>query len=324
MREAEAKPGGAGRRVAQDGVRAGRVPYNVDVIAVGNAASEDTRGRSPARRRRRPAGAAWPLVAGLALGALVLGGCGERRSTTAPTETAAAQAAAGRPGGAVRTALAADADLADVIDALFLGSGPLVPRDGVTACPVPRRVWAGFPRGTALRVRVSTTAPADALRTLRQVLPQVALATGGSVSAALEVTPEEDPRPGDGEVSVTSSPRPETEGCRSATACIQWGFEERGVLRSVRVVEGEGQGAADYVRDVLGRGIMGMCRISTRRIPGAGGSLMSVEPDGAGARPGLTAVDIEAARAVYASGLDPGAGRKDFIRVGLVPVRAGQ
>jgi hypothetical protein len=211
-----------------------------------------------------------------------------------------------------------------VIDALFLGSGPLVPRDGVTACPTSRRVWTGFPRGTVLRVRVSTAVPADAQRALRQVLPQVALATGGSVRAALEPTPGDDPQPGDAEVSVAGGAGVPPDGCRGTSGCVQYGFADRGVLRSVRVVEADGQGSGDYVRDVLGRGIMGLCRISARRLAGSGGSLMAAESDGAGSQPGLTAVDLEAARAVYASGLEPGAARKDFIRVGLVPMRTGQ
>lgn len=298
------------------------MPYNVRVILVGNAPS-GAKGRGPdVPRPRGPGRSPRRLLAGLSLGGVLLSGCGDGRSTTGPSETTAAQAAAGR--GAVRSAVTPDVDLADVIDALFLGSGPLVPRDGRTACPVPRRVWAGFRRGTTLRVRVSSTVPADAQRALRQVLPQVALATGGSVAAALEVTPEADPLPGDDEVTVAASPRPQTQNCRSTTACAQGAFEGRGVLQSLRVVEADGRGPGDYVRDVVGRGIMAMCRISTRRIAGAGGSLMSAEPDGGGGRLGLTPVDIEAARAVYASVLDPGAKRKDFIRVGLVPARTGQ
>ena len=248
----------------------------------------------------------------LLLGTLLLVGCGDGRSSTTPTEAKSA-----------RAALAPDVDLADVIDALFLGSGPMVARDGVTACATSRRVWTGFPRGTVLRVRVSSAVPVDAQRALRLVLPQVALATGGSVRAVLEPTPEEDPRPGDAEVSVAAAGAA-ADGCRGTAGCVQFGFAERGVLRWVRVVEADGQGTGDYVRDVLGRGIMGLCRISARRLAGSGGSLMAAEPDGAGSQPGLTPADVEAARAVYGSALEPGAARKDFIRVGLVPARTGQ
>ena len=43
------------------------------------------------------------------------------------------------------------------IEALFLGTGPLIPQDNFTACVTNRGQWAGFPRGTAVRVVASTT-----------------------------------------------------------------------------------------------------------------------------------------------------------------------
>ena len=43
------------------------------------------------------------------------------------------------------------------IEALFLGTGPLIPQDNFTACVTNRGQWAGFPRGTAVRVVASST-----------------------------------------------------------------------------------------------------------------------------------------------------------------------
>jgi len=44
--------------------------------------------------------------------------------------------------------------ITEAVEALFLGSGPLIPTDGFVACPT-QGVWSGFPRGTTVRVIVS-------------------------------------------------------------------------------------------------------------------------------------------------------------------------
>ncbi len=76
----------------------------------------------------------------------------------------------------------------------------------------------------------------------------------------------------------------------------------------------------DYVHDVVGHGIIGMCHIDARRICGPENSLMSRGADvfSGETAAALTALDVAAAKAVYASKLDPDATRDDFIKHRLI------
>jgi hypothetical protein len=72
--------------------------------------------------------------------------------------------------------------------------------------------------------------------------------------------------------------------------------------------------------------LLGLCHIDARQIGGAEGSLMSGGP---GVTPGsgaatLTDLDLAAIRAVYASSVNPGAGRSTFLAARLVNLQAGQ
>ncbi len=148
-------------------------------------------------------------------------------------------------------------------------------------------------------------------------------ATRGVVRTAIEETPELDPVPGTDEVTVSAVADPRAGGCRAASGCVQHGFRGRGILRSIRVVEALTHGAVDYVRDVVGRGVLGMCQINGRRVAPAGGSLMSLQPGTSRTLGGLTPLDLEATQAVYGSTLEPGASRDDVVRAGLVHRHAG-
>jgi hypothetical protein len=244
------------------------------------------------------------------LAALGLLGCGAQDVLTAPAQ---------------RSRVAAETvDPADATDALFMGAGPLIPRDGNSACPL-TRVWTGFPRSTTVRVRASSQVPPNAQAALRAAVDQVAGATGGAVRAIFELV-DGDLLPGPNEVTVTVRGRPRDEGCASDRGCVQQMFRAPGVLLSSRVVEPPDQPVAEYVRHAIGRGILGMCQIDARLIGGAGNSVMGA---GSGARPGdgaasLTALDLAATQAVYTSALGPGATRKDFLDAGLVHVQAGE
>ncbi len=248
---------------------------------------------------------------------LLLVSCGSPTTTpSTPSATPAAErVASGQVPAHTSRLLAAGVDIADVIDALFLGSGPDVAPNAQTACPI-QRVWTAFPRGTVVRVRVSSTVSPEARAAMQQALAQVTTATRGVVRTAIEETPELDPVPGTDEVTVSAVPDPRAVGCRAASGCVRDGFRGRGILQFIRVVEALTQGAGDYVRDVVGRGVLGMCQVNGRRVAPAGGSLMSVEPGTSRALGGLTPLDLEATQAVYGSTLEPGAPRDDFGRAG--------
>ena len=214
------------------------------------------------------------------------------------------------------------AENADVIEALFLGSGPLTPADGSHACPL-TNYWKGFPRGTTVKVRLSTTVSEKVREAIEQALRQVPEATNGAIDATFELTEDANPMPEQNEVTLTFHPDPLSQGCIFDRGCIIHRFESKdrpGILRSGRAVQAADLPVNDYVHDVVGHGVIGMCHIDAKRICGPENSLMS---RGAGVFSGetaieLTALDLSAAKAVYGSPLDPGATRDDFIEHRLI------
>jgi hypothetical protein len=213
----------------------------------------------------------------------------------------------------------------DVIDALFLGTGPLIPRDGASECPL-QGLWSGYPRGSSVRLRVSGRVPVAAQAGLAAAIDSLGGATGGALTVALAVVPDVDPQPGVNEVTVTETLLPRTAGCPSDAGCVQYRFAGRGLLMGARVVAPPGRSVAAYVHDAIGHGVLGLCHLAASKIGGGDASLMSAGfgvPPGSGAST-LTALDLEAIRAVYASSVSPGASRSAFLAARLVNLQAGQ
>ena len=214
------------------------------------------------------------------------------------------------------------AENADVIEALFLGSGPLTLADGSHPCPL-TDYWKGFPRGTTVKVRLSTTVSEKVREAIEQALRQVPEATNGAIDATFELTEDANPMPERNEVTLTFHPDPLSQGCIFDRGCIIHRFESKdrpGIFRSGRAVQAADLPVNDYVHDVVGHGVIGMCHIDGRRICGPENSLMSRGP---GVFSGETAIeltplDVAAAKAVYGSKLDPGATRDDFIKHRLI------
>jgi hypothetical protein len=261
--------------------------------------------------RRRPR---RELAAGI-VAALLLAACGNSQSPTDPARLSEARRV--------------EADLAvktpDVVDALFLGSGPLIPRDGAVDCPL-QGFWSGYPRGASVRLRVSSRVPGPAQAAIAGAVGALSGATASSLLVNMEVTPEPDPLPGVNEVTVTEAALPRAAGCSSDAGCVQYRFAGRGLLMSARIVEPRAQSPSVYVHDTVGHGVLGLCHIDARLIGGGENSLMSGgpgTPPGAGA-PTLTGLDLDAIRTVYASGVNPGAARSTFLAARLVNLQAGQ
>jgi hypothetical protein len=266
------------------------------------------------RRARRIRRLRSRLGAAAAAGWLAAG-CGSGQS---PTE--AARLAEGR-----RIEARETPKIPDVVDALFLGTGPLIPRDGPPDCPF-QGFWSGYPRGSAVRLRVSGRVPAAVRGGLEAAIAPLGVATGGALTVVLSVVPEVDPQPGVNEVTVTEVPLPRAAGCPSDAGCVEYRFAGRGLLMGARVVAPPGQSVGAYVHDAVGHGVLGLCNVDAGQVGGAEASLMSTGfgvPPGAGA-PTLTALDLEAIGSVYASSLNPGAPRSAFLAARLVNLQAGQ
>ncbi len=221
-----------------------------------------------------------------------------------------------------------DGFMKDYIEAIFLGTGPLIPQDGFTACPTRVGQWATFPRGTDITVIVSNTLDngsdgEDTKLLVEQALATVSVATLGNILTVFMVTDDPDPHPGLNEVTATDHPSPQDTGCTFERGCVHIEFTEpgSGVMISSRSTLRESIQPSDaFVHDVIGHGILGMCHIDQALIGGNAKSLMAGGP---GAFTGLipdklSELDIAAAQAVYGSSLNPGATRDDFVNAGLI------
>jgi hypothetical protein len=221
-------------------------------------------------------------------------------------------------------------DLGDYVEALFLGSGPLIPanqtRDPNLACSR-RGIFSGFPRGTTVRNRVSAQIPSQYRDAIKFVLDQIPAATVGQISTTFEVVPE----------GVTIPIRVDNQmahvglqstaelvgacGSLAGNACL--GYNERpfpgGVIRwsTGYYVLPNITFPQPYAHEP-GHGILGMCHINADAIGGWEQSLMATA-DIAGNQPfRLTPFDIEALQSVYGSSVVPGARRAEFAAAGLV------
>ena len=214
------------------------------------------------------------------------------------------------------------------IEAIFLGTGSLAPQDDFTACVTRKGQWAAFPKGTVVRVIVSSTLNlgsdgVDTKELIENALASVSEATLGHIQTEFFVTEDPDPMPGLNEVTATDHPSPQDTGCQFERGCLHFDFLEPGsgiIVSSRSTLKESTQPADAFVHDVIGHGIMGMCHIDQELIGGNDKSLMAGGP---GAFTGiipdqLSELDITASKADYGSSLNPGAERADFIVAGLI------
>jgi Bacterial Ig-like domain (group 2) len=214
----------------------------------------------------------------------------------------------------------------DYIEALFLGSGPLTPTDGVIGCPRSFGRWLGFPAGTSVELLVSPTVPQFSATALATAAGQVPTASAGALSITVAATSDANPLPAVNQVTATMHGDPMSLGCGFPQGCTRFTFGANpSLIVSARAILVTGQTAAAYVHDAIGHGVMGLCHVDGNLIGGARLSLMSYGPGVfSNQLPSeLSAFDLIATQAVFRSGLSPGAARDDFLRLGLVnPVNA--
>ncbi len=223
-------------------------------------------------------------------------------------------------------------DLGDYVEALFLGSGPLIYSPNLS-CPRPG-MWSAFPRGTTVRNRASAQIPAQYRDTIRAVLDQVPQATAGRLATTFEVVPEDAPAHVENQmvhVALRSTTELQVACGSTGSACIAYNSPiERGGPFSGGVIRWSAgyyvvttiQSTRPYAHEP-GHGVLGMCHINADAIGGRQHSLMS-----AGDTPAPTAAtsqserlspfDIEALQAVYGSSVAIGARRPEFVAAGLI------
>ena len=217
----------------------------------------------------------------------------------------------------------------DYVEALFLGTGPLTPTDGTIGCPRSFGRWLGFPANTSVQLIVSASVPQFGAAALSVGANQVPEASVGSLSVMVGATADLDPRPAPNQVTATMHANPISLGCGFPQGCTQFTFgaADLSQIVSARAILVTGQTAAAYVHDAIGHGVMGLCHVDGNRIGGARLSLMSFGPGVFSDQlpQQFSSFDLIATKAVFRSGLRPGATRDDFLRVGLVnPIGASR
>ena len=221
-------------------------------------------------------------------------------------------------------------DLRNVIDALYFGSGPLVPQDGFTACISGSGRWITYAAGVTVRLIVSSTnVSALAQQAVQKTANQWAASTVGTNSVILQLTGDPDPRPGANEITIATHPDPVSQGCGFDRGCT-FLTVQGSLLIAARSIIGpsNSNNPSSYSHDAVGHGALGMCHIDGTLIGGARNTLMGGGPNVFSCSSTstsdtciaetLTPLDLAAAGAVYASGLPRGASRSAFLSAGLV------
>jgi hypothetical protein len=207
-------------------------------------------------------------------------------------------------------------DMRLFIEALFLGQGPWAAAGG--GCSAGQGIWAGWPRGSLVTIRVSNDLAANERDAVMGPVNQLDFATGGALRANVQYVEESNPTPARGEITVAKV----ADGCGpTAAGCAIPTFDARGVISAARIlrVGPPNPGLGPYAHE-LGHALYGFCHINSdiaisRNPPGVHPSTVM----GAGNNGGrLTDEDVAAVRAVFGAGLSPGDSRAQFAAAGLI------
>ena len=205
----------------------------------------------------------------------------------------------------------------NVIAALFLGEGPLKATQDATC--LDSGFWRAFPRGSRIRVRLSTALSNGERNNIEGFLADLRGLVAGAYDLAIESTAEEDPIPGLLEVTSTSLSNAGVDAfCRPGTGgCARYVFQAPGVLAASRTVARHQFGGNVHNHELV-HGILGACHLDGFQMPDA----LMTNPNSSSVGT-LNGAERQAIQAVMRSGLSGGATRADFERLGLIdPVGA--
>jgi hypothetical protein len=180
--------------------------------------------------------------------------------------------------------------LAEVIEAIFLGSGPLA----AGGCPA-AGIWATYPRASVVTLIVSSSIDSSGRQSLAAAVNDLNAAFTGRFELTVSPTSVAAPLPGGLEITTDdiSSAEILTLCSPGASGCTRVTFH--GVLLdSARAVQMAGTSLRVKTHE-LGHAV-GLCHVNRYRMPAA----------------------VQAIRQVYSSAIQPGARREDFLRAGLV------
>lgn len=235
-----------------------------------------------ARSDRRRAGL---LLALLPL--LLLGGCDGCSSPTEPKE---------RPLG-----------VPEVLEAMFLGTGPA--SEGGS----PSAVWTSFPRGSTVRLVVAASVDGRALPHLERQVSDLNQALSGFLTIQLDRSPEEDPRPAPGEVTLAEVDGSEIDAISgepgAGGTCREIDLAGPGEILRARCVIRTGSADHDWYVHEVGHGL-GFSHVRDGTVAAMMNPSAPVSD--------FTPLELEAIRRVATSGLEHGSNRVAFFEAGLI------
>lgn len=221
--------------------------------------------------------------------------------------------------GPTQTLTPTSATRADVIEALFLGSGPAQVGVVGNGCGIAGPgTWYSYGPGETVDVVVSGSVGAEDRPVIEAAVDDWNQAVGGYFTVRTVTTDDPDPVAGPNEITVVevSAAQQEAECNRPGTACFLCSRNRLPLLDRCRVVVrndltfAPGTVHAHEVAHALG-----LCHLSGR-IPTLRDALMA-SPQG-GQSNAFIFEELDAIGHLYASGLAPGATRPDFVAAGLV------
>ncbi len=197
-------------------------------------------------------------------------------------------------------------DVEDVTEALFFGTGPA--SEGGS----PGAVWTSFPAGSAVRLVVASSVNRAALPHLERQVAELNDAFRGFLSLRLQTSADADPHPGSGEITLAEVSAAEVGAVSgepgAGGTCREVSFAGPLIL-GARCLIVSGNSRVDAFIHEVGHGL-GFQHVRD----GAIAAMMNPSAPVSD----FTADELEAIRRVVTSGLQPGANRTDFARLGLI------
>ena len=208
-----------------------------------------------------------------------------------------------------------------VIDALFLGQGPL--QADVPGCYQGGGAMKGWPPGTSISILVSSSLTEAQFAQVQRFASQLPVVTQGTLRATVRRSSQAGPTTeGDNEITIAVLPEQQvTAQCRGYSACA-YGILSGHFLDHVSILVKEGVLAdnAWILPHELGHAALGLCHMH-----GPDGLKPASIMTGSGLfnRPDeMEPMTLKAVEAVHKAGLTPGANRAQFVAAGLVDPNA--